>query len=345
MPKAAVQKMRRRRLGAGALSLGCVGVLLLSACGDDPALVDQDQDTGTGTGGDRSDPQQLQAPDPQGNQLSHDEMRSVLEEHLPGAELTDTDDVVPDLRDLETELQRLVVDPQRCKQYVVESAKPVPEGALLAHAVDTTEITDGDEEDPDDESEQDSEEDSGEDSGEDLDGDEETLEATVYSFEDWEVAVAHFAGEESGVETCDTYSVSRPTGEGEDAVETESSIQTVSVTTVADGALGLTRELTSEDASSWSTAVMLRQGSQIVVMAESSQEEPDEDALDDVVESLQERAAAVLSDLTGEDLTVEEEEDEDEEADEDEGADEADATESDTTDDVDADEGEPEEQP
>ncbi|GAA1171862.1 hypothetical protein [Nesterenkonia xinjiangensis] len=304
---------RRRRPAAVAVALAVSGVLMMAGCGDDPAIADRER--GGGSIGDPGGNQQLRAPEPEGNQLSHEEMREALEEYFGEATITDTDDVLPGLRDLDTELQRLRVAPQECKQYVVESASPLPDGSLVAHAVQTGSAGgSGDSEDSGD---------SG-DSG-DSEASEDTgsgsVEATVYTFADWESADALLSGEQDGVALCDTYTATRPSGEedGEPPV-TEVTVEEVSVSSAADASLGLTQELRADGATSHLVAVMLRHGSQVVLVAEAGAEAPEED--EDLVEQLQEQAAAVLSDLTGEDLALEDEDDDDEDADEDAGSDE-----------------------
>lgn len=303
---------RRRRPPVLSVALAVSGVLMLAGCGEDPAITEQDPDSGPI--GDPGGEQQLSAPDPQGEQLSHEEMRDALEEHVSGAGITDTDDLLPGLRDLETELQRLVVDPQECKQYVVESASPLPDGALMAHAVQGGSAG---EEDPEDEGDSDDSDDA-----DPADSAAETLEATVYSFADWESAEALLSGERDGADLCDSYTASRGSGEeDEDSLDTEVSLEEIPLSSAADGALGLAQEITADGSASHLVAVMLRQGSQVVLVAEGVDEEPDEDEAEDLGEQLQEQAAAVLSDLTGDDLALEDEDDDDgDEDDEDDDA-------------------------
>ncbi|MDZ5076129.1 hypothetical protein [Nesterenkonia sp. HG001] len=300
---------RRRRPSAVAVALAVSGVLMMAGCGDDPAIADRDR--GGGPIGDPGGDQQLRAPEPEGNQLSHEEMREALEEHFGEATITDTDDVLPGLRDLDTELQRLRVAPQECKQYVVESASPLPDGSLVAHAVQAGSV--GGSEDSGGSGDSEDSEDTG--SG--------SVEATVYTFAEWESADALLSGEQDGVALCDTYTATRPSGEedGEPPV-TEVTVEEVSMSSAADASLGLTQELRADGATSHLVAVMLRHGSQVVLVAEAGAEAPEEDEVEDLVEQLQEQAAAVLSDLTGEDLALEDEDDDDEDADEDAGSDE-----------------------
>ncbi|MCH8564572.1 hypothetical protein LTH96_02300 [Nesterenkonia sp. LB17] len=129
----AAQRRRRPTVGA---ALGLLGVLLLTGCESSPAeqAGTPAAEPDTSTGG-----VQQQVPEPSGNQLSHEEMREQLESRYPDAALSDTSEYWAGLRDIETELQRLVVDPPECKQFVVRSAVPVPAGALVAYADETTE--------------------------------------------------------------------------------------------------------------------------------------------------------------------------------------------------------------
>lgn len=140
--------LRPRSLGVLALT----GMLLLTGCEVDPEADDDAGPEGGGPVG-SGDEEPLQAPDPQGDQLSHEEMRDVLSDHVSEARLTDTDNYMSGLRDVETELARLVVDPQDCKQYVVQSASPVPEGALVVFADNTAADGDGSGAAPEDEAE------------------------------------------------------------------------------------------------------------------------------------------------------------------------------------------------
>ncbi|GAA1157830.1 hypothetical protein [Nesterenkonia sandarakina] len=120
-------------------ALGLLGVLLLTSCGASTAEQAGTPAAEPGTGGAGV---QQQVPEPAGNQLSHDEMREQLQSRYPDAALSDTEDYWAGLRDIETELQRLVVDPPECKQFVMRSAVPVPSGALVAYADGTVEAGD-----------------------------------------------------------------------------------------------------------------------------------------------------------------------------------------------------------
>ncbi|GAA3050429.1 MULTISPECIES: hypothetical protein [Actinomycetes] len=289
---------RRRRRVVPVLAVGVA--LALTGCADDVAV--RDSGGGGGAIGDPGGAQQLSAPEPEGSQLSHEEMREALESEFTGASITDTDDVLPGLRDLETELQRLRVNPQECKQYVVESASPLPDGALMAHAIQQD---DGGSGDSDGDSDSDTDGESGGDS--DSDGADGAREATVYSFTDWRSADAYLAGEEDGLQLCESYTVTRDVG-GDESPFTEVALELLSVGTAADAGLGLTQEMTVGDESTHLVAVALRQGSQIVLVAEAPNEEPEDDDVEDLVEDLQEQAAVVLSELTGDDLSLEEDE-------------------------------------
>lgn len=124
--------MATRRPLSSLLGISMAAVLLLTSCSDGAS----EEETGQPTEETPSNPadEGSSAPDPTGDQLSHDDMRSAVEARLSGATVTDTDDYWGDLRSIETELKKLDVEPVDCKQYVVESATPVPDGALLVHA-------------------------------------------------------------------------------------------------------------------------------------------------------------------------------------------------------------------
>ncbi|MDS2171313.1 hypothetical protein Q7C18_01205 [Nesterenkonia sp. CL21] len=296
----------RRRRVIPVLAVG--GALVLTGCADDVAV--RDSGGGGGAIGDPGGAQQLSAPEPEGSQLSHEEMREALESEFSGASITDTDDVLPGLRDLETELQRLRVNPQECKQYVVESASPLPDGALMAHAIQQDDGESGDSDgdtDGDSDGDTDGDSDSDTDGDSDSDGADGAREVTVYSFTDWRSADAYLAGEEDGLQLCESYTVTRDVG-GDESPSTEVALELLSVGTAADAGLGLTQEMTVGDESTHLVAVALRQGSQIVLVAEAPNEEPEDDDVEDLVEDLQEQAAAVLSELTGDDLSLEEDE-------------------------------------
>ncbi|MGJ9424846.1 hypothetical protein ACHABX_03260 [Nesterenkonia halotolerans] len=127
-PASSAVPPRRARAG---ITLGLLAMVLLTGC--ETATV-EDSTEPAGDAGTSAGDSQAQAPEPTGNQLSHEDMRAQLEARYPEATLTDTDDYWSGLRDIETELQKLVVDPPECKQYVVRSAVPVPAGALVAFA-------------------------------------------------------------------------------------------------------------------------------------------------------------------------------------------------------------------
>ncbi|MBO0595629.1 hypothetical protein I2485_07850 [Nesterenkonia sp. E16_7] len=156
----------RRRAGA---ALGLLGMLLLTGCESTPA---EQPGTPAAEPGTSSGGVGQQVPEPAGNQLSHEEMREQLEARYPDAALSDTTDYWAGLRDVETELQRLVVDPPECKQFVVRSAVPVPAGALVAFADGTAPAAEdqqseeqGEEDQSEDQSEQQGEEDQSEEQG------------------------------------------------------------------------------------------------------------------------------------------------------------------------------------
>ncbi len=127
-PASSAVPPRRARAG---ITLGLLAMVLLTGC--ETATVEDSTEPAADAGSSAGD-SEAQAPEPTGNQLSHEDMRAQLEARYPEATLTDTDDYWSGLRDIETELQKLVVDPPECKQYVVRSAVPVPAGALVAFA-------------------------------------------------------------------------------------------------------------------------------------------------------------------------------------------------------------------
>lgn len=312
--------------------LALTGLLALTACEDE---VPQEQGSDEVGDFDAEGFDELEAPDPRGNQLSHEEMRETLEDHFDGAGLSDTDDYYPNLRDIETELQKLAVDPTDCKQYVVQSASPVPEGALIAHAdsgggEESDEGSEGGSEDQADEGAQDEdgdteasgggfsstsvtlplenqgEQDAGQDEGEDEEEDEPVevdlpseRQATIYSFQDSRASEAYFASEDSGLENCGSYTVTRG-GVGEDdepEAETSASVESVAVESEAEEALGIYREVEGEDSTEQSVAVLLRHGSQVVLLAASAGGELDEEESEVAVEEVEEQAHALLEDL------------------------------------------------
>jgi len=119
------------RRGIAGAALGLAAMLLLSGC--ETTTVENSTEPLSDTGVSPGDAA-AQVPEPSGNQLSHEEMREQLQARYPEATLSDTSDYWAGLQDIETELQRLVVDPPECKQFVVRSATPVPAGALVAFA-------------------------------------------------------------------------------------------------------------------------------------------------------------------------------------------------------------------
>lgn len=330
-------------------ALALTGLLTLTACEAD---LPQQGDAGGAGGFEGEGFDELTAPDPRGSQLSHDDMREVLEEHYSAAGVTDTDDYYASLRDIETELQKLAVDPTDCKQYVVQSASPVPEGALIAHA-DTSdsggdseespeeeespedgdtgddtdpeasasaggfsrttvmlpfgEQSDGDDEagnggggdtDADDDDENDGEDDSDEDEPVEVDLPSDR-QATVYTFQDWRAADAYFSSEENGLDSCGSYTVTRG-GIGEEdepEAETSTSVETVEIASEADSSLGIYRETETEGSTEQSVAVMLRDGSNIVVLTAPAGGDLDEEESEAAVEELEAEASAVLNDL------------------------------------------------
>ncbi|WP_120005801.1 hypothetical protein [Nesterenkonia muleiensis] len=124
-------KLARRRSSAP-LAVLPVAAMVLAGCEAD--LAGEDGPLGGGSLDQSVSDAQAEAPDPLGEQLSHEQMREALEGHTGGTSgtVTDTDDWWPHLRDLNRELQMLRVQPTDCKPYVTASALPVPAGALGA---------------------------------------------------------------------------------------------------------------------------------------------------------------------------------------------------------------------
>ena len=124
-------------------------------------------------------------------------------------------------------------------------------------------------------------------------------QATVYTFQDWGAADAYFSSEANGLDTCSSYTVTRG-GIGEDdepEAESSTSVEAVEVSSEADDALGIHREIEAEDSTEQSVAVMLREGSNVVVVTAPAGGELDEEEAEVAAEELEAEARALLSDL------------------------------------------------
>lgn len=210
-----------------------LAALALTGCEDDPEA------EGSPLGGGSLDSSvaeaQVAAPEPQGQQVSHEDMVEALEDTLGSATITDTDDWWPNLRDLNRELQRLEVQPVDCKPFVTASALPVPTGALGALAES---------------------------------GDSQTV---IYTFEDSAAAAEYVDSERLGVERCEEHTVIRDLGEDEARAET--TLTELQVRTGAEDGLAVGRLMDASDATQRDLTVLLRQGPHTVLAAE--QEDPD----------------------------------------------------------------------
>ncbi|MDO5493718.1 MAG: hypothetical protein Q4F53_08935 [Nesterenkonia sp.] len=322
-PRRAVEP--RRTLGSVSpvwrrlLALGAVGAVTLTACTPDPEDVDGEPD-GDVAIGDPGEGIERSAPEPAGDQKSQDEMAEVLREELDDPTVRTTDELLESLRDIETELRRLVVDPMECQAQVLSSGTPVPDGALVASGVEGRGGEDDSGGEPDDESDDESEGDS-EDGVEASEaaaepGAESELTATFYSYQQAPAAEGYMQTELSGLESCDEYTVTRTVDEEE--LETEVVSELIEVETGADDALG--RMLSAEDADGerHSLAVMVRHEAQIVTLVEPLEAPLDDDEAEDRAQQLQDRAAELLGALVDEDLE-EPEDDADEDDAEDDG--------------------------
>lgn len=257
--------------------------LLLSACGT-AAQEEPEQDTGGGAADGGMDQVQAMAPDPTGDQHSHDQMREALEESIDGAEITDTDEWWESLRDLNRELQKLRVDPAECKSFVTASALPVPSGALTAIAQH------------------------------------DQRQTAIYSFEDADEAQAHAEQEADGAQKCDGHTVTRELDDDEQ-IETETALDEVEVLSGAEDALAVSHAMEAEGETQRGLTVLLRYGSTVVINAATLDEPLEDEPRQELVVDLEAQAASVLSALTGEEITAPEPEPEDDEEGEDNGED------------------------
>lgn len=294
------------RLGA----LGAIGALMLTACTPDPEDVDGEPD-GDVAIGDPGEGIERSAPEPAGDQLSQDEMAEVLRDELADPTVRTTDELLESLRDIETELRRLVVDPMECQAQVLASGSPVPDGALVVSGVEGSGEGDG----ADDGAGSDTQESDDADAAHT--GAETALTATFYSYQQAPAAEGYMQTELSGLESCDEYTVTRTVDDEE--LETEIASELVEVETGADEALG--RTLSAEDAEGerHSLAVMVRHEAQIISLVEPLDSALSDDEAEEQAQQLQDRAAEILGALVDEDLEVTEDENDGDEDGGDEG--------------------------
>lgn len=248
--------------------------LLLSACGT-TAQEEESGSPGGGSAGGDMDQVEATAPQPAGDQHSHDQMREALEDSLEAAEITDTDDWWGSLRDLNRELQKLRVEPAECKSFVTASALPVPSGALTAIAQH------------------------------------DQRQTAVYSFEDPEEAQSYANQEAEGTQQCDGHTVTRELDD--EQIETETALEEVELLSGAEDALAVSHAMEAEDETERGLTVLLRYGSTVVVNAATVGEPLEKEPREELAVDLEAQAATVLSTLTGEEITAPEPEPDDEE--------------------------------
>lgn len=266
------------------ISAALAASVLISGCGLRLEEVDQPGDQPAGG----MEAAQVLAPQPAGNQHSHEAMRAALEETLEGADLTDTDDWWESLRDLNRELQKLRVSPTDCKPFVTASAAPVPAGALTAVA------------------------------------DHPPRQTAIYSFEGDEEAQSYLNQELEGAEECEEHTVTRTLEDGD--ITADTTLEDVTIRSGAEDALAVSSVMESQEQTQWGLAVMLRHGSTVVGASHALEAAAGQDEAEEIVVDLEAEAAAVLSAVTGEEIVLPEpEEDNDsdaeEEAADDEGGD------------------------
>lgn len=249
--------------------------LVLSACG---TTVEEEEagSPGGGSAGGGMDQVEATAPQPAGDQHSHDQMREALEERIDAAEITDTDDWWDSLRDLNRELQKLRVEPAECKSFVTASALPAPSGALTAIAQH------------------------------------DQRQTAVYSFEDPDEAQTYANQEAEGAQQCDGHTVTRELDDDEQ-IKTETALDEVEVRSGAEDALAVRHTMEAEDETQRGLTVLLRFGSTVVVNAATLDEPLEKEPREELAVDLEAQAAAVLSTLTGEEITAPEPEPDDEE--------------------------------
>ena len=225
-----------RRCALGLLAVLPVAALALTGCEDE--LAGEVGPLGGGSLDQSVSDTQAQAPEPSGDQFSHEQMREALQEHAGGT-VTDTDDWWPHLRDLNRELQKLQVQPTDCKPYVTASALPVPTGALgaLAEAEDS--------------------------------------QAVIYTFEDPTSAQDHLQTERTGMESCAEHTVVRDLGELQAEAVTE--LDELNVSTGAEEAVAVRRMMSDDDGTQRHLTLMLRHGAQLVLIDQPEDEDSDQD--------------------------------------------------------------------
>lgn len=283
-------------------SVGVIGAVLLSGCADAPEDVDGEPD-GDVAIGDPGEGIERSAPEPTGDQLSQQEMSEVLQEELDNPQIRTTDDLLESLRDVETELRRLEVDPMECQAQVLASGTPVPDGALVVSG------TEGHAEEDSEDGSEEEEAGDGEDAGA-AELPERSLTATLYSYQQAPGAEGYMQTELSGLENCEEYTVTRTIDEEE--LETEVVSELVEVETGADEALARTLSAEEPHGERHSLAVMVRTEAQIITLVEPLEAALGEDEAEDRAQQLQDRAAEILGSLVDEDLETSEEDEEDE---------------------------------
>lgn len=270
-----------------ALITALTAALLLTSClGEAPDEGEQDpanpDDLPTG----QAEETIATAPDPTGEQLDHSQMRDALEAHA-GGPITDSDEYWPHIRDINTELQRLAVDPNACKPYVTASALPIPSAALAAFAED------------------------------------EDRQAAVYTFPDADAAQAYIDNEQRGTGQCSEHTVTRDMDGTE--VEATTEIDEVEILSSADAHLALQQEVRDDDGTQHAIGVILRHQAQVVAITRPLSEPLSQDDAESAVVQLEAEAAAILEELTGADLEPPQPEpEEDEDAEDEDTAEEGD---------------------
>lgn len=253
----------------------------LAVTGCEAELEDDDAPLGGGSLDSSVAEAEVEAPDPRGQQLTHEEMAQALESTVDSAAITDTDDWWPNLRDLNRELQRLAVDPTDCKPYVTASALPAPLGALGALAESD---------------------------------DSQTL---IYTFEDADAAQDYVDSERMGLERCQEHTVTRDLGDEE--VEAATSLTELSVLTGAEDGFAVGREMEASDTTQRDLTVLLRHGPHTVLTAEP--EDPDADQDEAVAELEARAAEVLSEVVGEEILAPEPEPEDDQESESDESSD------------------------